>query len=577
MPNKSRTGESILSENNILNTSPVSTGQESAIETEIAVNSTTTTKSAKSRVGKNILFHTLNVGSTFLLLSVGSILTARYLGNERMGQYGLLTTISTAMIGVGTLGLTDAASRFVAQYMAQGNRKLLLGFVRFGIMAELVVCILAALLLSGFATPFSQLFGMSGQESYFILLGLMVAPAMFGAMFTSILAGLQRYDLIAAVKIITSLPLLALTVVVLQFEMGITGLLVINIAVNFVALLLWIVLVMRLVPIFEPGQFTRPELWRTLKFSFSLLVLALFNMVVWQRSEVFFLGSFRSAKEVSLYIIPFVLSGVFATLVSNSMHALIPALAELISKGDLPGVVRLFHLSARVTAVIAVPVSFGGMLLAGDLLEVLYSSRYVEGTPVLQILFVATLAGTLAAGASYTIVSTSTNIWLFLGLMTGLGLLNIGLDLLIIPQYGIIGAALCNTIVQLLAPFAYDRLLQYLHGFGYPVKNLFGIIGVGLLSLLLAFAIKLGLGGVVGLVMAVLVFATIYLCGLLLFKVIYREDLEIFLKLVRRLPQRVQPLLNRWLDRASQRLKNEPPLDETKLKYHYLGFGATEP
>lgn len=533
---------------------------------EIEVEST----KSQGRVLRNLIFHALNIGSTFLLLSVGSILTARFLGTERMGQYGLLTTFSTTIINVGTLGLVDAASRFVAQYIAEGNRKLLLGFVRFGIMFELALSLLAAVLISSFALPLSQTFKVNGQESYFVLTALVAAPAMLASMFTSILAGLQRYDLIAIVKIATSLPLLALTVVVLMLQWNITGLLVINLLVNFVTLVAFVVLVMRLLPLFEKGSFSRQELWRTAKFSFSMMMLTLLNMVVWQRSEVFFLSTFRSSHEVGLYVIPFSLSAIFANLITNVLHVLIPTLADMIGRGDLPGIARLFRTQARITTVIAVPVAFGGIFLASQLLDTIYGGEYAGGTVALRILFLATLAGTVAAGASYTIISTAPNGWIFLGVMLGLGTLSIGLDFLIIPQYGTVGAAICNSSVQLLAPFVYDQVLRRLHGFGFPGRNIAGIVGLGLACLVLSFGFKLAVGGWLGPIGGAVLFAVVYLGGLVWFKLIYREDLSLFLKIVRRLPGKVRRPLESGFTRAESRLEADPPVDSGKLKYENL-------
>lgn len=531
---------------------------------------------AGGRVLKNVLFHALNIGSTFLMLTFGSILTARYLGIERMGQYSLLTTISNTLISVGTLGLVDATSRFVAQYMAEKNQGRLLGFIRLTLLVELVICLVAALAMYAFAAPLSGVFGLNGEAHYLILTGLVAAPAMFGSTFTSILAGLQRYDLIAIVKIVTTLPLLALIIMVFQLHLGITGLLGVNILVNFVTLLVWIVLLFRLMPILKPGYLPRSEIWRVVKFSAGLMMIALLYMVVWQRSEVFFLSTFRTAREVGLYAIAFVLSSFFTTLIINVLHVLIPAFTDLVSKGDVKGMARLFHTSVRVTAILSTPLAMGGILLTSQMLSIVYGGEYVDATTALRVLFVATLASTIAAGGDHAITSTTPRISIFMGVMLGLGLLSVTLDFLIIPTYGLVGAAICNTTVQLIAPLVYNQVLRRMHGFGYPVGPLSRIMGIGLVSLLLAFGVKLGIGGWLGPVVAGVVFAIAYLVGLVWLRALYLEDLEMFMKLVYRLPKRARLALLPALQYLSGRLKPEPPIDETKLKYRAVAMKARQ-
>ncbi len=507
---------------------------------------------------KNLFFQTLNVSSTFLLLSIGSIVTARVLGVEKMGQYGLLTTFSSTVINVGTLGLVDAASRFVAQFAAQGDRRKVLGFVRFGILTELIISLMAAVLIFWFALPLSQAFSLSGHEFYFLLTAVLVAPAMLSSMFTSTLAGLQRYDLISLVKIITNLPLLLLTIAVLVFQLNIVGLLVVNIVVNFAALLIYATLVARQLPLFEKARFSgRSNIVPVLKYSFSMMMLTLLNIVVWQRSEVFLLSSYRPAREVGIYITAFILSSVFNTLITNILHVLIPTLAQLMGQGDLAGVSLLFRRTARLTALIAVPISFGGILLAEEALGLLYGGQYLDGVPALRILMLATLSGTIAASASYTAVSITSRSGPFVYLMLGLALLSLGLDFALIPPFGVVGAAVANTLVQLLAPFAFNQFLKHFHGFGYPTGNIALIIGTGLVSLLCAEGFQLLLGGLSGTVGAALLFTVLFLVGVVAVKAIYQEDVDTLIKMVSRLPKGLNRPLVKWLSDLKKGLQPE--------------------
>ncbi len=512
----------------------------------------------QGRFVKNLLFHALNVGSTFVLLAASSILTAHYLGPQLMGQYGLLTTFSTTIINVGTLGLVDATSRFVAQYIAQNDRSRLHGFVRFALLTELIICLVASCGVFLLAGPLSQLFGLDGQSRYFGLMALLVFPAMFGGIFTSVLAGLQRYDLIALVRIGTTFPLLAMILLVVQLQLGISGLLWANIAVNLANCGLWGWLVIRVFPLFEKGHFSLSDIVASARFSFSLMLTTLFNLVVWQRSEVFFITIFRDSREVGLYTTAFVLSNILYTLVINVLHVLIPALAGLISSGDMRGMAHLLKTSGRLTALLATPLAFGGIVLVEPLIGLLYGRAYLEGAPALRILFVATLASCLGSALNYTLVSNAATVRPFLLVMFGLSLLSVGLDFLIIPQFGFIGAAICNTIVQMLAPLFYNWLLHRFYKFNYLSRKLGLIISTGFLSLLIALVLETLIGGALGLIIAAIAFSLLYLGGIFGLKAIYRQDLETFLKLAKRLPQSWQKRLGQSVAPILNRLEPEP-------------------
>ncbi|HEX2909184.1 MAG TPA: oligosaccharide flippase family protein [Chloroflexia bacterium] len=507
-------------------------------------------------MSNNLAFQALNVISTFLLLSIGSMVNARYLGLSQMGEYGILTTLSSALINTGALGLTDAASRFVAEYASRGERRKMLGFIRFGLLGVLLIALVTTFGLYYFAEPLSTLLGLDGAARYLVLTGLVVAPAMLGNMLTSILAGLQRYDLIAIVKVCTNLPLIAMSLLVLQLKFGITGLLLVNITANSVAFLLWLILVLRLIPLFkEDYSFSWRDVWRVVAYSFSMLVIALITIIVWQRSGVFFLSIYRNSREVGLYVTAFVLSSVFTTVITNILHVMIPAFAELIGKGDVTAIASLFRTSARITALLAVPIAFGGMLIAKELIWLLYGTQYLDATPILQILMIATLASIISTGCNFTITSTAPNNRLYLVVMIGLSLINLSLNFLLVPVFGVVGAALCHATTQFLTPFCFDRLLRHLHGFGYPAYNVGLIISVGLVSLLIAMLGHYLIEGWLGTAGAVLIFAGLYLPGVVFVRAIYRRDLHIILRFMCQL--HLPPILIKPLESVTGWLKEE--------------------
>jgi O-antigen/teichoic acid export membrane protein len=85
--------------------------------------------------------------------------------------------------------------------------------------------------------------------------------------------------------------------------------------------------------------------------------------------------------------------------------------------------------------------------LAPFIIRLLYGAEYSGAGIVLQILLVAVLFAVLGQASRSALLGMEKQSWL---LKTGLvaAVFSIGLDVVLIPRYGAIGAAVANTTVQ---------------------------------------------------------------------------------------------------------------------------------
>jgi O-antigen/teichoic acid export membrane protein len=127
---------------------------------------------------------------------------------------------------------------------------------------------------------------------------------------------------------------------------------------------------------------------------------------------------------------------------------LFPALSRTFS-----GSPEVFHeiasRSLRLAAIVSIPLGVGLSVLAGPVIEFLFGTPYAGAVPALQILVwsavLVILRGTYRQG-----LNAAGNTWLDLRCASASAALSFLLNLILIPRFGIIGAAVATLIAEIL-------------------------------------------------------------------------------------------------------------------------------
>jgi O-antigen/teichoic acid export membrane protein len=120
-----------------------------------------------------------------------------------------------------------------------------------------------------------------------------------------------------------------------------------------------------------------------------------------------------------------------------------PMIASAYHRGELGELGRLASLSARIALAFAVPAAIV-LVLAGPTLLSLFGRDFVAGYPVLLILIVGALANAFTGVVAYLLTLTGREV-VALAIFAGALALNAGLNVLLIPHWGAVGAALASA------------------------------------------------------------------------------------------------------------------------------------
>jgi O-antigen/teichoic acid export membrane protein len=170
--------------------------------------------------------------------------------------------------------------------------------------------------------------------------------------------------------------------------------------------------------------------------------------VVLERSELIFLGRFQPPAQVSFYAVPFAMTERVIDLLPGAiLSALLPGLAYAQAATDPERFRAVFRQALRYLGGITLPICLLGIPLAPFLIGLLYGPRFEPAAVVLQILLVSVVFGVVGQAARSALLAMESQAFL---VKTGAiaAATSIALDLILIPRWGAVGAAIANTTVQ---------------------------------------------------------------------------------------------------------------------------------
>lgn len=312
----------------------------------------------------------------------------------------------------------------------------------------------------------------------------------------AVLSGMERLDLLAGTRVFNQLLFVALGALVLWQGFGYYGLILANLA--GVGLMTWLCWRAARGLGLRPARPTPAAWWALIRASLPFGLIGFALGLSYKFDSV--LLSYRSQAETGLYNAVYNL--IFsAVILSNALNtALYPSLTRQAATHpeSLP---RIYEHTLRYLLIIALPIAAGAALLAGPLVPFLFGHKYQEAAPALAILiwvvplmytseflgYVVLIAGQERFVARSVLVSTACNI---------------AANLVLVPIYGYLGAAVMTVVTEAILVSQYlwllRDLLRRLRWGAILLRPLAATAGMALVVLLLRdlpLAVPIAAGG----------------------------------------------------------------------------------
>jgi len=440
---------------------------------------------------------------------VMSVIWARGLGPSLMGDLSYVIWAERMLTALAALGYTYATVRYTAEAFGRNEGARAWGVVRLFLRRQLVTTVIVVVVM----VPIILAVAPPGLQSPILVVALTLFLITIESIYTHALQGAQRYDITAR----TSTIKMALQLLVVSVVIWFGGSLTVLFAALSVTLLTTLLIQRRAArAVYQESQMApvAPMTHEMRAFFLPLSVVAVLDAIVWDRSEVFFLGMHATSAEIAYYSLAFGLAARAMIIPGIAVGALLPAFSALHGRGAPEEFASLYRGTLRYVALVGAPLAALVAALAPALIAWLYGDDYLPAAPMVGILAAVSLLSAMRQVAWAALRAVGDRRCALTATCVA-AVVNVGLAALLIPSMTTTGAVIANTAGQLTATAWVFIGIARAHRVGFPFADLARIAAAGVLTLVTTWAlvggahdlVRLGIaaaGGVLAFLLAAL-------------------------------------------------------------------------
>lgn len=397
----------------------------------------------------NLLSHIVNVAVAFFMVPF----FMRTLGNE---QYGIWIFIASVFAYRNTLnlGLNSAINRYIPVFLAKNDNDgvqrvvsvsiLYLYFT--SVMLAIITLVVHRYVAVWFAIP-SDLIGVT--KNLVLIVGFSFVVIMPFQMYSGVLSGLQRYDIIS---IVTVIAIIVRTVVLILLVSRGYGLLTMGLVFGICEIairIFQVVFTIKLLPhisIFPTTKIDFSLLWQMLHYGTNTLLYILGTSIVYKSSNII-IGIFLSPADITKYYVASAGVLMLGLFIEAFTSAIKPAISDLDARNKEFEIRQLSFSTQKYILILLIPSIFFFLVMGRDFLTVWVGADYSNLYLILAILSISHFFRLLQYSNFLVLVGKGQHkIFGFLAILMAVCAIVLAVAFVKIFKLGLVGIALSNLI-----------------------------------------------------------------------------------------------------------------------------------
>ncbi|WP_226007316.1 oligosaccharide flippase family protein [Natrinema salinisoli] len=372
------------------------------------------------------------------------LLTRVFLSPDEYGLIFLAIAVFSIATLFGTLGIPKSMAKFVTEYRETDESQIphiVRSSVAFNVGTVTLVCLLFVLSRDWIATVYGE-----PRLEPLLALGVVyiVVKVAHGYLLIAF-QGFGRVTLTAATSTVSSVGRLGFIVLFLVAGFGAYGALAGFVVGYLLAVVVGGVLLYRIVSSYPTADSSEPGLsTRIARYSLPLTASQGAN-VLYKRVDTLMVGFFLTPVAVGFYELAKQVSTFVIAPADSLGFTLAPTFGEHKSADHLDRAARVYEQSLEYVLLVYLPAVAGIVLLADPGIRFVFGDAYAGAAPVLQVfsVFVLFQAIDKITNDSLDYLGRATERAIGKGVT---GALNFGLNLVLIPAIGVVGAAMSTAL-----------------------------------------------------------------------------------------------------------------------------------
>jgi len=477
------------------------------------------------------------------------ILAARYLGPT---DYGLLTlgiVILQIASLIGLVGVHQGIGKFINHYLAKKQYDKVKGTLISSFLITIVFSIAISFLLY-FSSDIieNKIFRMEGLATIITIFSIGVPFSVLTQLFKYYFFTFKKPEyVIISETIFEKLTNILLLIFIIFISASIYTISWAYILALVISSLAGIIMFRHTIQ-FLLKKAIKPKynIKQLISFSFPLMIVGILDLGLgW--TDIIVIGIFKSSVEVGIYNVAYVIASSLVIIWISFGNIFYPIISELYAKNAKKSIRKTFEVTSRWIFILILPITVFVLAFPSRAVSLVFGQKYVDAAIPLTILiigyFFLAVFGLSEQGLR-TYKKTK-----FLGISTFISLvINIFLNILLVPKYGMMGAAIATTIS--LTFFAIIRFIKFKKILSFSIelhlyKKYIYSVTISFVVIFSSFKL-LNLLSTYFFISAILLYTIFYFILLIFFKAFSREDIAVFEAAERKIGIRI-PFLKDFL------------------------------
>ena len=382
---------------------------------------------------------------TFLVGLVQLPLLTKTLGAHGYGIWSQVHVTAGLISPFTSLGLVNAMIRFLA---AEKNREEIQEGFYSVVSVVFMANLIASLAMIVFAYPLAMnFFDGTDQIGIVRLTGILILLAPVSLIYLNLMRTFQQIKRYSTFIIAENLSRVGLIAYLVLNGYGIFSVVLSLLAVQGGILLILFFLTWSQIGIRRP-RFSRIK--KYLSFGLPLVPASLSYWLV-RLGDRYVISFFWGLTSVGIYSAAYTFGYLPSMVVGVVTFVLLATLSKLYDEGRMDEVKTHLSYSLKYLLAIVIPFAFGAAILAEPILRMFSTPEIAsQGHLVTPVVALGTLILSVSGIISYILILTrKTKIMATIWIVAAV--LNVGLNILVVPRMGILGAAVTTLIVFVLA------------------------------------------------------------------------------------------------------------------------------
>jgi len=426
------------------------------------------------------------LASSVVTLAIGFLLRivlARWLGAADLGLYTMVITIQGIATFVASIGIPLALTKYVAEY--KDRRDKLFEITSAAFIGSIILGLVVGALLYTLSGTLAGLFHMPELASLLRILAFALPFASILETLLGLFNGLRQMRTYAYIIVLRSFLMTFFIVTFVWLGFGVEGA-VWGIVLSVVGGCIF--------GLYPSRRFLHINLHgllqgvkRLVSFGSQVFVADALGLVL-AYTDIMLIGYFLSAEDVGYYGIAISASALFLLIPHAIQRITYPATSEYWSQNKHQSLSIMIDKSMKYSACILLPLGLGVGFFSKELITGIFGQEFIYAAlPLCVLLIGRVIRGStiVPVGASFAGVGRPDIPLKLSGISAGA---NVGLNILLIPPFGILGAAIATTTSLLLGATIGLSLFSKILKVRLDIKWYAKSMGFAVISIALFFA-----------------------------------------------------------------------------------------